>query len=325
MEDKILVTARSFRKTPGPHQTMLTDAGYAVAYNPHDRPLEASELAELGRDVVGMLLGLDSVTAEVFEQAKRLRVISRYGVGLDTVDLKAATAHGVVVTITPGANSVTVAELTIGLMFALARRIAHHDRIVKGGRWSRVSGIELTGLTLGLLGLGRIGQEVARRAAGLGMKVIFYDPVPPPEDVVSALGAEYHPLDEVIAGSDVLSLHVPLNETTRNLIDGTRLAQMKPAALLINTARGGLVDEQALYEALAEGRLGGAACDVFATEPPTENPLLGLDQFIATPHLGSDTVQTVLRMGTMAAENLLAVLRGERPANVANPEVYDRL
>jgi D-3-phosphoglycerate dehydrogenase len=325
MKDKILVTARSFRKTPGPHQTMLTDAGYEVAYNPHDRPLEASELAELGRDVVGMLLGVDSVTAEVFEQAKRLKVISRYGVGLDTVDLKAATAHGVVVTITPGANSVTVAELTIGLMFALARRIAHHDRIVKGGKWSRVSGIELTGLTLGLLGLGRIGQEVARRAAGLGMKVIFYDPMPPPQNVASELRVEYHPLDEVIAGSDVLSLHVPLNETTRNLIDGARLAQMKPAALLINTARGGLVDEQALYEALAEGRLAGAACDVFATEPPAENPLLGLDQFIATPHLGSDTVQTVLRMGTMAAENLLAVLRGERPASVANPEVYDRL
>jgi D-3-phosphoglycerate dehydrogenase len=325
MKDKILVTARSFHKTPGPHQTMLTEAGYEVAYNPHDRPLEAAELAELGRDVVGMLLGVDRVTAVVFDQANRLKVISRYGVGIDMIDMKAATAHGVVVTTTPGANSVTVAELTIGLMFALARRIAHHDRVVKGGKWSRASGIELTGLTLGLLGLGRIGREVARRAVGLGMHVVFYDPVPPSDDVVNALGAKCRSLDEVMAESDVLSLHLPLNEGTRNLIDRARLSQMKPAALLINTARGGLVDEQALYEALAAGKLAGAACDVFATEPPGDNPLLSLDQFIATPHLGSDTVQTVLRMGTMAAENLLAVLRGERPASVANPEVYDRL
>ena len=322
MKEKILVTARSFRQTTGPHQQALIDAGYDLLNSPHDRPLTAPELAALITDVVGAILGLDDVTAEVINQARKLKVISRYGTGVDQVDLAAATARGIVVTTTPGANSVAVAELTLALLLALARHIPRHDRTVKQGEWKRLTGTELSGLQLGLVGLGRIGREVASRASAFGMRIRYHDPVPPPQALLDSLGASSCPLDELLAGSDVVSLHLPLTEDTRQLIDRAALARMKPTAFLINTARGGLVDEQALYEALASGRLAGAAFDTFAQEPPRDNPLLQLDNFIATPHAGSATTQTTRRMGLMAAENALAVLRGERPAHVANPEVY---
>lgn len=324
MADKILVTARSFRQTPGLHQQILIDAGYELVNSPHDRPLKASELADLGADVTGMLLGVDDCGAEVFERAARLKVVSRYGVGVDKVDVGAATRHGVVVTITPGANAISVAELALGLMFALARHIPHHDRVVKNGGWGRVSGVELTGATLGLVGLGRIGQEVARRAVGLGMRVLYYDPMPFSPDVIAALGVTARPLDALIAESDFISLHLPLTGETRHLIGAAALARMKPGAFVINTARGGLVDETALAQALASSQIAGAAADVFDAEPPTDRTLVEMDNFIAVPHAGSATQQTTLRMGLMASQNLLAVLRGERPEGTVNPEVYER-
>lgn len=324
MADKILVTARSFRKTEGPHLQMIRDAGYDMLNSPLDRPLEPAELIDVVGEAVGIILGVDNFTADVYDHAPRLKVISRYGVGVDKVDIAAATAHGVAVTTTPGANSVAVAELAIALMFALARHIPYHDRMVKGGGWARVTGIELTGLTLGLIGLGRIGQEVAKRVAGFGMRVLYYDPVTLPESLTAGLGVEYRPLESLLAESDVISLHLPFTPTTANMINRETLACLKPSALLINTSRGGLVDEQALYEALDAGRLGGAACDVFEKEPPGDIPLIQHDRFIAVPHIGSTTQQTTLRMGRMASENLLAVLRGERPASLANPEVFDR-
>ena len=324
MADKILVTARSFRQTPGPHQQIMIDAGYELVNSPYDRPLKASELAELGVGVTGMLLGVDDCSAEVFERAAQLKVVSRYGVGVDKVDVEAATRHGVVVTITPGANAISVAELALGLMFALARHIPHHDRVVKNGGWGRVSGMELTAATLGLVGLGRIGQEVARRAVGLGMRVLYYDPMPFPPDLIAALGVTARPLDEVIAESDFISLHLPLTDETRHIIGTGALARMKPGAYVINTARGGLVDEVALAQALASGQIAGAAADVFDAEPPIDRTLVEMEHFIAVPHAGSATLQTTLRMGLMASENLLAVLRGERPEGTVNPEVYDQ-
>ena len=322
MAEKILVTARSFRATPGRHLDILREAGYEIVPSPLDRPLEAPEIAPLLADVVGAILGLDHVTAESLAGATRLKVLSRYGVGVDKVDLEAATARGVVVTVTPGANSLAVAELTLALMLAVARRIPYHDAIVRAGNWSRLAGVELMGGTLGLIGLGRIGQEVARRAAAFGMNITFYDPFPPPPDVLASLGASPRSLEQLLAESDVVSLHLPLSDGTRQLINRQTLAWMKPSALLINTARGEIVDEDALYEALSSGRLGGAGCDVFSREPFTGSPLLTLDTFVAAPHIGSNTVQTTLRMGLMASENALAVLRGERPGPVANPEVY---
>ena len=322
MAEKILITTRSFRKLEGPHQQMLRDAGYEIINSPYDHPASAAELADLVRDVVAVIMGVDDCTAEVIDAAESLRVISRYGVGLDNVDLDAATAAGVVVTNTPGANTVAVAELTLALLLALARHVPQqHDR-VRAGSWSPVGGVELAGETLGLIGLGRIGREVARRAAAFDMRILYHDPVPPTAEITDGLGAEARPVDTLLAESDFVSLHLPLTPETRNLIDREALARMKPGAFLVNTARGGLVDETALYEALTGGRLAGAAFDVLAQEPPADSPLLKLENVIVTPHTGSATRQTTLRMGRMASANALAVMRGERPEHVVNPDVY---
>lgn len=322
LKGKILVTARSFRQTQGPHQQLLREAGYSLAESPYDRPLDPAELIPLVSDVVAIILGLDQVTSEVISQAQQLRVISRFGVGVENVDLQAATAHGVVVTNTPGANRVAVAELTMALILALARRIPYHDRLVKQGQWRRAPGVELYDATLGLVGFGNIGREVAQRAAAFGMRILYNDPAPAPPELLARLGASYRSLEELLTESDIISLHLPLNQDTRHLIDRRALERMQPSAFLLNTSRGGLVDEQALYEALEQGRLAGAACDVFAKEPPANSPLLALENFIATPHIGSATAATTLRLGLRAAQNAVGVLRGERPADVVNPEVY---
>jgi D-3-phosphoglycerate dehydrogenase len=300
---------------------MLRAAGCTLIECPNEHPLTAPELASWITGVDAAILGLDVVNEEVLHAANTLRVISRYGVGTDAVDLRAATRHGVVVTITPGANSVAVAELAIALLMALARSIPYHDRVAKLGKWSRVHGMELTGGTLGVVGYGRIGREVAQRASALGMRVLACDPMLP---AGTFAGTAVVPcdLDSLLAASDAVSLHLPLNSETRNLIDARALARMKPTAFLINTARGGLVDEQALYEALVQRQLAGAACDVFSKEPPDSGGLVSLDTFIAAPHIGSATRQTAARMSLMAAENALAVLRGEQPAGVVNPEVF---
>ncbi|MBS1253025.1 MAG: Hydroxypyruvate reductase [Anaerolineales bacterium] len=324
VKGKILVTARSFRKVQGSHQQSLSDAGYSIVESPHDRPLEPAELAGLMGDVVGVILGVDEVTPDVINRAARLRVLSRFGVGVDNIDLKAASRRGIVVTNTPGANSVSVAELTIGLMLALARHIAHHDCIVKQGGWERIRGVELSGGLLGLVGLGSIGQAVAQRALGFGMRIVYYDPLPPPQEVIDSLPASACTFEDTLSQSDVVSLHCPLNDNTRRLINRRAIERMKPSALLINTARGGLVDEVALYDGLAQGKISGAASDVFTQEPPRDSSLLALDNFIATPHIGASTRQAAVRVGQMAAENALAVLRGERPEHVVNPEVYER-
>ncbi len=318
---RVLITARSFRDTEGAHKQLLADAGCELVACPNEHPLAAAELAQWVQGIDAAILGLDVVNEEVLAAADRLRVISRYGVGVDAVDVPAATRHGVLVTITPGANSVAVAELAIALLMALARSIPYHDRVAKLGKWSRVPGMELTGATLGLVGYGRIGREVAQRAGALGMTVLAYDPLLGPEAFV---GTPVTPcdLDTVLAASDAVSLHLPLTAATHNLIDAAALARMKPTAYLINTARGGLIDEAALYDALVGRKLAGAACDVFSKEPPDSAGLVALDNFIAAPHIGSATRQTAARMSLLAAENALAVLRGEHPQGVVNSEVY---
>ncbi|MEM7347452.1 MAG: phosphoglycerate dehydrogenase [Chloroflexota bacterium] len=325
MADKLLLAARTFRKTEGPHWGLLRDAGYDLIESPYDRPLKAEEVAALATEVTGIILGVDQISEVVFQQAKQLKAVSRYGVGLDNIDLAAATRHGVVVTSTPGANSLAVAELTIGLILALARHIPRHDQLVKAGSWQRIQGAEIAGETLGLVGFGNIGRHVAKRALAFDMRILYYDPFPPPPALLETMPVEASSLQRLLKESDVVSLHLPLTADTRNLIDAQALLLMKPTATLINSARGGLIDELALYQALANGHLAGAACDAFAQEPPGENPLLTLDNFIATPHSGAATHQTAHRTSLLAAENLLAVLRGERPNSVVNPEVFKTL
>ena len=320
---KILVTARSFRQTPGRHKELLEQSGHQVVESPVDRPLKEAEMVELMSDVDGAILGLDDVTAEVVEAGGQLKVLSRYGVGVDRIDLEAATAAGVVVTNTPGANHIGVAELTLGLMLSLARRIPQHDRTVREGSWARVRGTELAGKTLGIVGLGWISKEVIRRAFAFDMKILVQTGYPEKE-LADRYGLEYVLLEDLLERADYVSLHCAVTPERCDLIGEEELRAMKPSSYLVNTARGELVDEEALFRALDEGWIAGAAMDAFKEEPLTASPLLSLDNFIATPHIGATTYESIVRMGTLAVENALQVLRGERPDYVVNPEVYER-
>ena len=312
---RVLVTPTSFgREDPSLRAYLEAEVG-EVIYNTTGKPLTSSELIERIRGVDGFIAGLDDIDRRVIENADRLRVISRYGVGLDAVDLQVAREKVVVVTNTPGANSTSVAELTIGLMLSLARNIPLASQETKGGRWPRLAGLLLEGKVVGLIGFGSIGQKVAQRLRGFDCTVLAYDPYPD-EDRAEEFGVKLSGLPEVVQRSDFLSLHCPLTDETRNLVDQDFLSQMKPGAFLINTARGELIDETALFEALQCGKLRGAALDVFTKQPPEPgSPLLGLPQVIATPHTGAHSDGAVKAMGWGALNDCLAVLRGDEPVN----------
>jgi D-3-phosphoglycerate dehydrogenase len=259
------------------------------------------------------------VSAEVLQAGARLRVVGRAGTGVDNIDVEAATQHGIIVVNAPAANSVAAAELTVAFIMALARRLPQAHASLQGGKWerSKFMGFEVRGKTLGLVGLGRIGTEVARRARGLEMSVLAYDPVVS-TDRAAQLGVTLATLEDVLAQSDFVSVHVPLIDSTRHLINAARLAQMKPTAYLLNAARGGIVDEAALADALERRVIAGAALDVFEQEPPTGSALLGHPNLITTPHLGASTVEAQALAGMDVAEGVLAALAGGTPRSAVN-------
>ena len=266
------------------------------------------------------------ITARVLARAARLKVVGRAGVGVDNVDLEAATRRGVVVMNTPGGSAVTVAELTLAMMLALARHIAQATASVKAGRWEkkRFHGRELAGKTLGVVGIGNIGSVVVDRARAMKMSVVAYDPFISPE-VAAQLGVEVVPLEELWRRADVVSLHVPLTDQTRNVVNAATIAKMKRGALLVNCARGGLVDERALADALRSGHLGGAALDVFEVEPvPADHPLLGIDAFVCTPHLGASTEEAQAAVAVAIAEQLAAYLTTGEVRNAVNVPAMSR-
>lgn len=308
MAFRVLATARSFCKSDGPHHAYLRDNDCEVDLHPPDHPMSAAELAELVPGYDGLILGLDDCNADVIARADRLRVISRYGSGVDKVDVEAATARGIVVTNTPGVNRIAVAELTIGLMFCLARRIPQMVNNVRAGVWTRAQGWELYGKTLGLIGLGAIGREVAARAHALGMHVIANDPY---SAGILDRNADLVDLATLLREAHIISLHCATTPETTNLINAERLALVRDGAYLVNTARGELVDEGALYDALVSGKLAGAASDVFHNEPPEGSPLLALDNFLPTLHIAGTTQESVQRMAMLAAQNVVDVLRGD--------------
>jgi len=258
------------------------------------------------------------VTAEVIAAAQRLKVIARAGVGVDNIDIPAATRAGVIVANAPTGNVAAAAEHAIALMFALARNVAEAHRSMCAGQWNRKAfmGVEIRNKTLGLVGLGRVAGHVCRRATGLGMEVIAFDPFVTAE-YASRLGAELVELDELLARSDFISLHLPLNDATRNFIDAEKLAKMKPGARLINTSRGGVINEVDLLAALEAGPLAGAALDVFGTEPlPADSPLRGHPRIVLTPHIGGSTTEAQHQVALDAAEQVIAVLN-DKPARYA--------
>ncbi len=290
------------------------------------------------REIIGGYEGLavrsaTKVTKEVLDPAQKLRVIGRAGTGVDNIDLAAASRRGVVVMNAPGGNSVSVAEHTLALLLALARQVADASQSTRGGKWEKkkfASGRELLGKTLGVIGTGSIGGLVVRRAQAFGMKVLGYDPFLAAE-AAEKLGIELVDLSELWKRSDAVTLHVPLTEQTKNMVGGAQIAQMKPGALLVNCARGGLVDEKALARALKAGKLGGAALDVFEEEPPpADHPLFSCPNFIGTPHLGGSTEDAQQNVATIVCEAMVDYLTTGTIRNAVNVpsvsgEVLERL
>ena len=267
------------------------------------------------------------IDAALLDRAPRLRVVANYAVGHDNVDLAAATARGIAVTNTPDVLTEATADLAFALLLAAARRLGEGERLVRAGRWTgwepgQLLGTDVWGRTLGIVGLGRIGAAMARRGRGFGMPILYSQRHPAPPEV--AAGAEHVPLDELLARADAISIHCPLTPATRHLIDAAALARMKPTAILVNTARGPIIDEAALADALAAGRIAGAGIDVFEREPEIHPGLLASERAVLAPHLGSATTTARRRMAELCARAVRSVLAGQRPDFLVNPAVWPR-
>jgi len=294
--------------------------------------LTPEQLVEKAVDVDAIVVrSASKVTKEVIDAAKKLKVVGRAGVGVDNIDLDAATSRGIIVVNAPEATSITVAEHTMGLMLAMARKIPFADSSMKSGKWEKKKfmGMELRDKTLGVLGLGRIGSEVVRRALAFGMKIIAFDPYIS-EKAAKDLGVELAEFDDVISTSDFVSIHVPLSEQTRDLIGKKEFSKMRDDAILINCARGGIVNEDDLYEAVSSGQIAGAAVDVFSKEPMENSPLAELENVILTPHLGASTEEAQKYASLIVCEEVIKVLKNVPPKNVVNmpilaPEVMEEL
>lgn len=311
MVKKVLITPRSYSAYKHIAYPFIKEKGYEIIENTYGRTLTEDEIINLaGYGVVGIIVGIDPLPARVLEACKDLKAISKYGTGLDNIDLEKAKELNIKVDRAVGTNNLSVAELAIGLIFTMARKIPCISNRVKEGSWDRIMGCEVFNKQLGLIGCGQIGMEVLRRALGLGMKVLIYDPYIENEEIFNNPSVQRcQSLDELCKESDFISLHAPLTEETRHIINKERLEIMKPTAILINTSRGELVDEDALYYALINKKISGAAQDVFSKEPPSkDNKLLKLDNFILTSHIGAYTKEAVERMVLVSTKNLLRML-----------------
>ncbi len=320
----MLITATSFSEVTSEPEDRLIEAGYEIARNPYGRPMTAEEMAPLLEGVDGCAAGVDDFSAPALAQADRLKVVARHGAGIDQVDIAECTRRGIVVANLPGANAEAVADMTLALMLAVARHISEGDRTTKAGQWVNTYGVDLFQATVGILGLGRIGKGVAQRCRGFDAHVLAYDPY-----FDQAFAAQHgvdraESLDHVMRESDFVCLHMPVTEETRGIIDAKKISLMKPTAILVNTARGALVDEDALADALEEGRIFGAGMDVYAAEPPTDSRLLKCDRTVTMPHVSSNTPGALLAMGNGVVDAILAVFNGQRPESVVNPEVYEK-
>ncbi|NJN28676.1 MAG: phosphoglycerate dehydrogenase [Cyclobacteriaceae bacterium] len=307
---KVAVLSKSFAKASDQPITLLENAGIEVLQRPNDDPANEERVAELIGDCDGAIVAAqDRVGSIVFDRCPKLRVVADHAVGFDRIDMEVAQRRGIVVKTCPG-NYESVADLAWLFILASARKLLPAVQSVKDGQWSppAFSGAEVLHKTIGIVGYGQIGRAVIQRAQGFENKILVYDPFVRNIAPVGNLEIAHVSLDALLEQSDVVSLHVPLSEGTRYIIDSVALSKMKRSATLINTSRGGLVDEAALHRALTDGTIAAAATDVFETEPPGNNPLLGLPNFIATPHLGAQTADANIRTGMMAARIIIDVL-----------------
>src|SRR5215207_9659178 len=298
---------------------IFTDRGIEVDFQP-DLGKDKDKLAAIIGDYDGLAIrSATKVTAKILEQAKNLKVIGRAGIGVDNVEIPAATAKGIIVMNTPFGNSITTAEHAIAMMFALARQIPQADASTQAGKWekNRFMGVELTAKVLGVIGCGNIGSIVADRAIGLRMKVVAYDPFLSPERAIE-MGVEKVELDDLLARADFITLHTPLTDQTRNILSAENLAKTRKGVRIVNCARGGLIDEAALKEGLESGHIAGAALDVFATEPAKEHALFGTPNFVATPHLGASTNEAQVNVALQVAEQMADFLVSGGVTNALN-------
>ena len=300
----VAVTSRSFSRNEVLRAETL-ERYSQVTFNDEGLSLEGDSLVEFLAGHPLAITALEKIDEDVLSRLPDLKAISKVGVGIDMLDFDAMERHGVRLAWSRGTNARSVSELTIALMLALLRHLPSVTRLVRDGEWRQVQGRTLTGQTVGLIGFGHVGRDLAGLLDAFSCRVLAYD-IAPLADLPAHV--EQASLESLLAESEIVSLHTVLNEDTRNLIDRERIATMREGALLINTSRGGLIDEQALFESLSSGHLGGAALDVFSTEPPLDSPLLGLDQVIATPHVGGSTKEAVLAMGRAAIAGLGAAV-----------------
>jgi glyoxylate reductase len=320
----VFVTRRFFPEA----LEVLTDAADTEVW-PDDEPPTTEQLLEKVVEADGILTNImDRIDADVFQAAHRLKVVSQLGVGVDNIDVAEATRRGVFVGNTPGVLAKATADIAFGLLMSAARRISEGDRWLRAGNWKMQYhpmvwlGAEVHGATLGIVGMGQIGVEMAKRARGFDMRVIYYSRTRKPE-LESELGMEYFEPSDLLSTADFVTLHIPLTLETRHFIGERELQLMKPTAILINAARGAVVDSQALYTALKEGWISGAALDVTDPEPILpDDPLLSLDNLVITPHIGSASIDSRRRTCLLAARNVVAGIQGKRLEACANPEVY---
>jgi glyoxylate reductase len=321
---KVYVTRQLFKEAID----LLEKHADVEVFEGDDNPIPRELLLKKVKDVDGLLsLLTEKIDKEVFDEAKKLKVVSNYAVGFNNIDVNEATKRGIYVTNTPGILTETTADCAFALLMASARRIVEADKNIRAREWIHAwgpkmfIGADVHGKTLGIIGLGRIGTAMTRRAKGFNMKVIYYDPCRR-EDLEKEWGIGYTPLDELLATSDFVSVHVPLTEETYHLIGKEQFSKMKRTAYLINTSRGPVIDEKALYEALKNRTIAGAGIDVFENEPLDRNsPLIELDNIVMTPHIASASIETRTAMAVMAATNIVSVLLGKEPPNPVNPEV----
>lgn len=312
------VTFGIFNKVP---VERLEDAGCEVRLNPYGRPLTPAEIVEHAKDADVIILGNDRLDSATIGKLPNLKLVVRHGAGLDNIDFSELGKRDITVANTPGANKEETADLTFALILDLARMVTQSINQLKGGVWNKIPGRTLYGKTIGIIGVGAIGMAVASRAMGFGMDILGNDIVQ--RDEAARFGLLYTSLNELLSASDVVTIHAPLTSATKNLIGARELKRMKPGALLINTARAGVVREAALEKALMSGHLGGYAVDVYAKEPSDPTSYMSLPNVLTTPHIGSSTMEANLRMGDMAVDNILAFMNGAVLPNKVT--VVDRL
>ncbi len=315
---KVLVTATNYSTLCSEAKSLLEQNGVTVIENPHDRPMTFDELQEIISEIDGVVAGVDTWDESVFKLAPNLKVISRFGVGVDNIDLDKAKEYGIKVTNAPRLNSNAVAELTINLILNSLRNTVNLHASTQKGNWDRFVGIELKGKKVGLLGFGNIAQNVAKKLQGFDVDVIAYDKYPLTE-IAEKYNVSFTPYEEILQSCDVVSMHLPHIEETHHFMNKERFQQMKEGSYFVNTSRGGLVDERALYEVLQSGKLHAAAIDVYEKEPisPT-NPLFELNNIITTPHTAAETYETYYSVGLMSAKAIVDVFQEKTPDNLLN-------